>query len=211
MQRYSESLMFRGIASTANSAVDFQIRFEVKFLVLKILLNRLQLQSPSIESLYSPRHLLLLRRIDQSPVIASSVFQRVVEFADNSPPWISIKLIIRPCQIQPIIYISGRIPFRRNTLLFTNLQVIIGNTLLLSQLIRGLNHGSRESRLDVPFYVAMEEEDAWIVGSEANHDVAVAGYFDGVPAHGDLRGFDDCWVVGCGAVREFDYLEGVAV
>ena len=60
--------------------------------------------------------------------------------------------------------------------------------LLLLQMQGGLDHGGRQAGLDVPLDVAVEEEDAGVIGFEAQHDVALLGDLHGVPAHGDASG-----------------------
>ena len=47
------------------------------------------------------------------------------------------------------------------------------NTLLSLHNIRGFDEGGGETRFDVPFDVAVEELDTWVIDFEAEDDVAV--------------------------------------
>ena len=49
------------------------------------------------------------------------------------------------------------------------------------------DHGGDEAGRDVPFDVAVKEPDAWVVGAEAEDDVAVWGRHEGISLHRDGR------------------------
>ena len=63
----------------------------------------------------------------------------------------------------------------------------------------------------MPFYVAVKEPDARVVGAEAQYDVAVGVHHEGVAAHGDGGEGFVADVVAGEFVRAGDGLEGVAV
>jgi len=84
---------------------------------------------------------------------------------------------------------------------------------LLLHFERGFDHGGDQARGHVPFDVAMEEPHAWVVGTEAEHDIAVRVDEDGVAAHGvggEWRGSRGV-VDACFVFAAVDDLKGVTV
>ena len=73
------------------------------------------------------------------------------------------------------------------------------------------DHGGDEAGRNVPFDVAVEEPDAWVVGAEAEDNVAVGGRHEGISLH---RNSWKCLVacpITCVLLGARNSLEGVAV
>lgn len=114
-----------------------------------------------------------------------------------------------------ILGVAGGVALRRNSVPMAHILVGGRDADGLLQDLRRFDEGGREAGFDVPLDVAVEQPDAcmfdqfglessngicrvliWIVGLEAQHEVAVCKDGDSVAAHGDCREIGRVAVVG---------------
>lgn len=92
---------------------------------------------------------------------------------------------MRPTQIEEINRVPRRVPFGGQLLSDAAIDMVAGDADGLLEDIGRFDHGGDQARGDVPFDVAVEEPDAWVVGAEADDEVAIRADHEGVAAHGD--------------------------
>ena len=61
--------------------------------------------------------------------------------------------------------------------------MILWNSQSLLHLLWSFNEGCNQTGLHVPFDMAMEKPDAWVVGSESKNHVSTGSNKNGVTAH----------------------------
>ena len=92
---------------------------------------------------------------------------------------------IRPPQIQQIFHVTSGITGDRQILLRAGVEMGLRDSEGFLQGEWGFDHCCDEARGDMPFDVAVKEPDAWVIGAEAQDDVAVGPDHEGVATHGN--------------------------
>lgn len=115
---------------------------------------------------------------------------------NHSTPRVLRNLRIRARQVQHILRIPCRIPLCRNAQCRTSIQMILRDS--QAQLLWGLHKRRTHAGSNMPLNMAMEEDNAWVVRREAQHNVARPRHKDGVATHGHGLEFADVVVPGAG-------------
>lgn len=129
----------------------------------------------------------------------------------NLPPVVGIEIGRCSGQIKPVVGVTSCVALGWETLRLAQLVVVVGNGLLLGKHVGRFDHGCDQAGFNVPLDVAMEQEDTWVVGLEAQHNVAASVDLNCVTTRRYFGNFDFLWVVGSIGIRAGNDLEGVAV